>query len=179
MRGRRVGSPREIPFRLGTASTRSERRCRSCRCRWRASAGCACRPSATRSSVVVDGVGLVIADGQSPPLSSNGTAAKRSRQAFSLAKASAQRSCGRGLCGNVMLRAGLHVDLVDAGAIGRIGEAGLQLARRISWPGRRLRCRAGPAAWPRSRRACGCGRSAHNRRCPAWRAGPPLAAGRG
>ena len=44
----------------------------------------------------LDGDVLVVAAGMMPPLSSNGTAAKRSRQAFALAKVRFQSSSGVG-----------------------------------------------------------------------------------
>ena len=54
-------------------------------------------------------------------------AAKRSRQTFCSAKTRFQSSSGVGYWRDVLLRAGRHVDLIDADAIGGIGEAGLQL----------------------------------------------------
>ena len=53
-------------------------------------------------------------------------AAKRSRQTFCSAKTRFQSSSGVGYWATYCFRAGRHIDLVDAGAIGGVGEAGLQ-----------------------------------------------------
>ena len=61
-------------------------------------------------------------------MSSNGTAAKRSRQAFASAKVSVPEFVRRGVARQLAFRAGLHVDAVDALAVGGVGEADGQLA---------------------------------------------------
>ena len=58
-----------------------------------------------------------------PPLSSNGTAANRSRQAFAFGKSHVPEFVRRGVARQFAFLAGLHVDAVDALAVGGIGVA--------------------------------------------------------
>ena len=59
-------------------------------------------------------------------MSSKGIAAKRSRQAFSFGEDAIPELVRAWVLRDVLLRAGLHIDLIDAVAIGGIGEARLQ-----------------------------------------------------
>ena len=134
MRGRRVGSPAQVPAALeqlpgdlegdgGLAGAGGERQqdAVACRRRWLpARARWRCPGSSAPASV--------------PPLSSNGTAAKRSRQSFGSAKVSVPQLVRRRVASTLALRAGLHVDAVDAVAVGGIGEARLPAWRRSPWP---------------------------------------------
>ena len=127
MRGRRVGLARSGSSGSGTASRRSGRRWRSCRCRWRASAGCAARrrrwpPARARWRCAGNS-----ASARCRRLSSKGTAAKRSRQAFCVGKDLGPTVRPAWDSARRAFRPGLHVDLVDAQAVGGIGEARLQL----------------------------------------------------
>ena len=61
-------------------------------------------------------------------MSSNGTAAKRSRQAFCFGEGQVPEFVRRGIARQLAFLAGLHVDAVDALAVGGIGEADGQLA---------------------------------------------------
>ena len=60
--------------------------------------------------------------------------------------------------------AGLHVDAVDALAVGGSRRSGLPSCRRSSWPAPRLRSVVRPTPWPRRPRAWCCDTPARNRR---------------
>ena len=94
-----------------------------------------CLPCGDRLQHAVDGVVLVVA--RLPRAAAGPRRARRrsgrARRSAS-AKVAAQSSSGVGIARDVALRAGLHVDAVDAEAVGGVGEARLQLARRSPWP---------------------------------------------